>query len=213
MISIRKNGKTLKIVALVLFLVVISFLLYNHWKYRYGASEPFYFTPHFEVEDIANYQIIETSEGRSVVNNNMGLTFSVPDQWSVEMLEEEYEVEISSPNMEGERGSFPLKGCVARVGIVRFIQDFPGQELRPQVMRSQIVGETPILEDIQEIVMVNNRASLKTIKYEGNERGEIILIELPIDNTIYHFGIIYASVDEEKCKEKFNEILDSVLIN
>jgi len=61
--------------------------------------------------------------------------------------------------------------------------------------------------------MVNNRASLKTIKYEGNERGEIILIELPIDSTIYYFGTIYASMDEEKCKEKFNEILDSVLIN
>ena len=103
MISIGKSGKTLKIVAVVLFLVVVAYLFYNHWKYRYGTSESLYFTPHFKVEDIANYRIIETSEGRSVVNNNMGLTFSIPDQWSVEIVKEEYEVEISSPNMEGTR--------------------------------------------------------------------------------------------------------------
>ncbi len=210
-----KNNIFHKIAMSVIFITIaglVSYLFYLNSSYR-GSSESIYLNVNIENDPIESYEIIETSEGRFVVNNEAKFSFMIPEGWNIEMIEDDKEVELSSPDMIGERGLFPSRGCVIRVGISHFIQDFPDQERRPQDIGKQIAGDLPLIGDAQEVVVVDNRSSLKTSRYRDHEFGRLVLIELPVENTIYHFGIIYSLTDENECAERFDEIIDSVSID
>ncbi len=213
--SMAKNNIFHKIAMSVIFIIVaglVSYTFYLNSNYP-GSSESLYLSANIENEPIENYEIRKTPEGRFVMNNEAGFSFMIPEEWDIEMIENDKEVELSSPDMIGERGLFPSKGCVVRVGISHFIQDFPDQERRPQDIEKQIVGDLPLIGDVQEVVVVDNRSSLKTSRYKDNEFGRLVLIELPVGNTIYHFGIIYSLADENECMEYFDELIDSVSID
>ena len=214
----NKRNKIIFFLILFLFsFTLISYLIYDYLEYKKEIRESYWEIPsQVEYESVENYEIIETEEGKVVVNENAGLSFMVPEGWGVNILPEEYEVEIFTSDMNttglGFERIFPIDGCIIRSGIVYFIQDFPGQEQRPQIIRKKI-EEKGLLEDIQEVFFINNYSSLKTTRFKDSEFGRVILIETPINNTIYHFGVSFSLNNEEECLEEFHNFLKTVSIN
>ncbi len=211
----KKRTKII-IVLTIIFSVFIGVVLYNQWQYRKEGWGRWMEIKTVEYEKAANYTIIDALEGKMVINENIGLRFAVPKDWQVNIITKENEIEILSPDIDitgmGRETSFPLKGCIIRSGVVYFVQDFLKQEQRPQIISKKIAGNKEIIEETQEIITISNYSALKTLKFKDSDLGRVILVEIPVKNKIYHFGIIFPISEKQRCEKEFNKFFDSVFI-
>jgi hypothetical protein len=218
-VFLKKEMKRKKLVFVLTALIVLSLVLWLTYSYFQFKKEMKGYGEWRDVkladyESVDNYVITQTPEGEMVVNENMGLSFMVPEGWLVEKLAEENELEISTTDLDvkglGSDTSFPRKGCLIRLGISIFDND-SSEETLPYIITEKIKEEA--LEDIQKVVFIgDNHPSLETLRFKDSEVGRIILIETPIDNKIYHFGISFSLNEQERCRNDFYDFLKTISI-
>ncbi|MFA6754115.1 MAG: hypothetical protein WCR84_03095, partial [Candidatus Paceibacterota bacterium] len=156
-----------------------------------------------EYESTDNYEIIETEEGKVVVNENAGLSFMIPEGWGVKMDEENDTVEIFNVNR--------LENCFFWIGVDYYIENFPGEKNRPFIVSQQTEGKEKIIENMQEIIFIDTFSALKTFKKSGET--SLISAEVPFNNRIYNFILFSSLKNNEECINIFDEFLDGVSIN
>ncbi|MFA6754172.1 MAG: hypothetical protein WCR84_03390, partial [Candidatus Paceibacterota bacterium] len=73
----NKRNKIIFFLILFLFsFTLISYLIYDYLEYKKEIRESYWEIPsQVEYESTDNYEIIETEEGKVVVNENAGLSF------------------------------------------------------------------------------------------------------------------------------------------
>jgi len=54
---------------------------------------------------------------------------------------------------------------------------------------------------------------LKTPIHTGSEEERAILLEIPLENTLIHFGFIYALKDESYCLDEIDSLIQSILVD
>ncbi len=215
---LKKNKiKTFLIVSLLLILIAGLYIFLDYLEYRKETNfVEFEIYKFIEHESIDNYEIIETDKGKMVVNEKAGLSFMVPDNWRAEKNSEIEEIELFSFDVDlsgiGLETTFPRNGCIIKTGIVRFIDNYSNQTRRPEIITDKIEGREELIEDIQEIISIDKRLSLKTIRFKSSDAGRIIFIETPLNDEIYHFGISFPLISEEECLKSFNKFLETISI-
>ncbi len=191
--------KTIVIVLLFLFVISVFYLIYTDSQNQDDWIE----IKPIRYEDVNNYQVVETLSGTKIVNEFAGLSFQVPENWDIEIINDEDRqgIQLSSrdPN-----------SCVFGMNIEHYTQEFPEQDRRPQLVQRQIQGEEDIIGEIQEIIPFGNKFALRSTRETGD--GMMILVEHPKNNMIFSFGTLIREGRSE-CSHKFIDVIDSVLID
>jgi len=191
-------------------------------RYKKEIRESYWEIPsQVEYESTDNYEIIETEEGKVVVNENAGLSFMVPEGWGVKETEEitwsgginEYGIVLSTPEIELNPNSswvpIPIQGCVINVYIKNDEQRFNYIET---ILRSGSIS------DNEEVVSISNYKALKNFYGESEELAQnlssffYILIEIPIKQKIYIFETYISTKDSKKCVDFFDNFIEKVSI-
>ncbi len=210
--SKKTKLKTIFLVVLLLVFLLILYFSFEYWKHIKEGEV--YFDSFKEHESIENYIIRDTLDGKMVINENVKLSFIVPQGWDVEKIYIDDVIEISSPDKERYPdiyGGFMERGCVFWLSVDYYIQRFSEEEHRPDLLLKQIQGKKDIKEDVQEVVFINNLPALKAKKI-SNETF-LILIEIPIDNRIYNVFSYSSLKDKDFCSAEFNVFLETVSIS
>ncbi len=208
-----KKSKVIILSSFLIIITIIGYFIYSNS--REYESEWYELIEDVEYENVENYEIIEILEEKKIVNKNMGLSFLIPDEWSVEMLNDDNEIEIMSPGLESEASYPPSEGCIIRSGIAHFDQKIEKEKMKPQIIKNIMENKDDLIDNTQttqEIIEIDSRQTLKTIN-RNNELGKIVLTETPINNTIYHFGIIFRPDYEHECLKIFDGFLASIVID
>jgi len=208
--KLKKRQAVIVIVVFVFLLIIGGFFW---WKWK--IPEPTYVNS-------TDYEIKDTSEGKIIENKEEGLTFKVPEGWGVKKYDEG--ISLFSPEVEFDQyGDVLIEslkekgGCGVGVKVVEYKSE-PAITIEVGFLRGLInriqenstVQESPITIEKREVIKVDDKLALKRIFFHKGEQKSIS-VEIPINNTIYSFenGFIFS----EKCLQKFNKFLETVLIN
>ena len=167
------------------------------------------------------YEITTNDLGQKFVEyKEEGLKIKVPEAWIVKKYYEE--VDILDPGVEfNEYGG--ISGDSIRKGACGMAVEISKSEKVDSEIPTDVEDLRNLIEIVQknpeemkekegyDIIEIDRKLALRWIIRK--DEGEIISItvEVPIDNTIYTFdsGVIFS----ENCVDKFNKILETVLIN
>ncbi len=205
--------KKLKISIIFLFPVIAitaGYFIYDYWQYKSEGWGEWQDIRNVEYESAENYKIIETSEGRKVINENAGLSFPVPEGWSVKIIEEENEVEMSSADIIHLKNKlFPDQGCNIGIFVEHSVED-GYEESRLKIVNNKIESDNELIENIQYIISVDGHKALKTVL--AYNAGELINVEIPRNNKIYSFVIPVIPSEKERCFNKADIFLENIRI-
>jgi len=170
-----------------------------------------------------DYLVKETSEGKYIINESVGLTIKVPDGWSIDIpedegWEDEYWITLLAPDAVFDSDNPIIKGC----GVSFWIKI---QKQSLEILRNEINGiyknpESYIEEySREELIKISGLPAKKwTMRGKSPEIykkvGEVIGIEIPIDDkTIINIDTRFLPEYREKCSKEFNDFLDAILID
>jgi len=162
-----------------------------------------------------NYNIIDNSSGKFLVNKKDRLELMVPTGWStqfgIDMMSSasDDKIVLYSPNFN----YFPASGCIAQVMIRRLDEN-------KNNFRSQSVDQIKTtLNDYNEmgptegysmaIISVDKLEALQTIHILEDKNKKTISIEIPTLNRVYYFEFVLFS---QECNQQFDNLLDTVKI-
>ncbi len=164
-----------------------------------------------EYEPAKNYNVNETSDSKSIENENIGLDITIPKDWNAEIVEFKNisEIKITTPDFKSGI-NFPEKGCEIRVGAVYFLKK---EKTKPQIIKDKLLNKD-LFSDSEEIVIVSEQPALKTIQYQNPGTGQIISVEKPFNNknALYFFNIHFLESEKIKCLDYFNSFLNLISI-
>ena len=175
-----------------------------------GVSEDLDIIPAVKVEPPENYKIIETAQGISVENSNVGLKFKVPEGWTAEKEEvqaDEWVINVLSPDIKFGEDGMLSEGC----GLSAWVEQ---DETTANLVRNRINDPDEYSNEISgayEAISVDNKNALKmTLSREG--WGSIISVEVPLEDRIIIFDTLFRPNTEQRCSEVFNQFLEQVEI-
>lgn len=201
--------KAIKYTGIVLGSLLLIFLLSPFFsKDFYNIDDEWVDSMTAENDSLDNYTI----DNNLITNSNIGFSFQVPDEWRIEEDRERDDFNIFSPDHTG-RKPILSNGCQVTVSAVNFIKnqpDFIGGRL--DSIKSQI-EEDRVINENQKIITVNETVMLKTPIHTGSEEERAILLEIPLENTLIHFGFIYALKDESYCLDEIDSLIQSILVD
>jgi len=164
--------------------------------------------PAVKVEPPENYKIIETDDGTTVENSNIGLKFKVPEGWKAEKYEtqvDEWVINVLSPDVKFGEDGMLSEGCGFSVWVEQ-------DETSANLVRNRINDPEEYSNEISgsyEAIYLDNKNALKmTLSKEG--WGSIISVEVPIEDRIIIFDTLFRSNTEQRCSEEFNQFLEQV---
>lgn len=191
------------IVILVLFILGGGFF----WWWQKERETERIFVP------VKDYAIQETSEGKFIENKKNNLKFKIPEGWKVEMgvdmfgFVSESKIFLYSPDYNLS----PPQGCAVEIETIRMGKQKEGSLIKgaEEVRR--------FIKEIKEAKLENEDSPYKVIYVNSREAlqedlGKFIKVSLPVKERVYSFYFIQNSVSE-KCLEKFDEFLNTVVIN
>ncbi|MDD2731869.1 MAG: hypothetical protein PHI53_01585 [Candidatus Pacebacteria bacterium] len=200
--------KTLFILILIIFIIGLFF----YWKeYKKEDNEK-------TIEDLADYIVEETPDGKIITTKDGSLTFKVPQGWFLRK-EGKYlatPVWIMSPELyknyieEQEENIFNSKeGCLISLGIEKEISDLEKlkEEIRKGAESFELEGEIDF-----ENVELKSYNSLKTSFVSsmlGYNQGLLVLT----DNKIQGFEVYSGEDYKEKCLDEFNKFVEQISFN
>ncbi len=221
-----KRKKLFFIVFILLLIIIIGVFLWLEYKQKSASF----------LEYIGNYTIEENSEGRFIKNEEYGLSFKVPDDWTIKNYDKGG-IGIFDPTVEfNEYGGFIESirengGCAFGVEIRDYEKVNPESTTDLEWLKNIIKmikedeefsphGNDETMEN--ELIMVDGKEALRTVYFRDKDKEEdyyleseveeaYIKVEIPIENTIYSFNS--STIFLERCIEHFNEILSTVRIN
>jgi len=210
-----KKIKIIIPVVIILLVLIAGGIFWWQWKKEFPKMKTI---NEREFVDSAEYEVIETPEGKIVENKKERLAIKVPEDWTVKKYGGE--VDLLSPETEFDQyGGISFKSVKEKGACGLAIQIIKSKKVDPEIMTDvEEIGdlitkaqESPINEEGKkyEVFMVGGKLGLKKIILKENKEISIS-VEVPIDNTLYSFnsGLIFS----EKCVQEFNKILETVSI-
>jgi len=189
------------------FLVMLVMGIFLWSEYSKQAEE---WLPAVKFEAPENYVIKETSEGTIVENISAGISFKVPDDWTVDKEEigtDEWIVNVSSPDVEADEYGFLIKGC----GISAWVEY---DKITADIIRWRIEDPERFSAEISggyESIEINGYPALKTI-LENLEWGQSVSIGIPIEDKICVFDTRFLPEEIERCSQEFDQFLQGINI-
>ena len=171
-----------------------------------SVSEDLDIIPAVKVEPPENYKIIETAQGISVENSNVGLKFKVPEGWTAEKEEvqaDEWVINVLSPDIKFGEDGMLSDGCGLSVWVEQ-------DEITANVVRYEIADEEAHSENNEKIEISSYSAMRITIGKEG--WGEIQAVKVPIRDMVLMIDTLFRPNTEQRCSEVFNQFLEQVEI-
>ncbi len=206
MFKVGNFGKTGKKKIIVLTVIVLLLLIGGVFCWQKSQREI-----KGSPED---YAVIETAEGKFVINEKAGLTVKVPEGWIEEKIEfKEGSVVFYSPDIESVREDKKLtpsfkKGCT--IGIAVGYQKTSFEEIRKKI---ESAHESLIIKsDEFEIINIDGIAALKN-SFESVDLGYSTDVFMMLkENIVGRVALVAALQDIERCTQEFNQFLKSVSI-
>ncbi|MCX6760100.1 MAG: hypothetical protein NTW46_02040 [Candidatus Nealsonbacteria bacterium] len=176
--------------------------------------------------DILNYEIKDISDGKMIENKEEGLIFKVPENWTVQKVKTEDQSEISLFDQDcefDEKGdlnvekSFKEKGaCGIGIAVIKSKKISSDISTDADISSNYIkaLQLDPNWGDNSgfSLDMVSNKIGLRQIV--GEKDGvKMIYVRIPINQTIYAFSTGYIFNNSNKCIERFDDFLKTILIN
>ncbi len=197
------------------FLIILTFLIMIFggiflWS-KYSQEENGWL-PAVRFEPPENYVFVDTDQGKIVKNEKAGISFNVPDKWTVDKENvglDEWIVNVSSPDAEAGKDDSLIKGC----GISAWIEY---DKVTAHLIEEKIKDPDWFSGEISggySALKVNNQPALKTV-LENPKWGQAVSIEIPENDKIYKFDTRFLPNDAEKdnCSQEFEEFLKGILI-
>ena len=214
------SGKILNKKVIIIFVVVliplVVAIIYGNWKIYQNekriAEMPAkdflglnvgILPKGFILEETATYKVLK--------NEDIGINFSVADDWEVLGYLDNY-IDLRDPNYKYNEETFSrVKGCVITMEVEYFT--IPGT-LHAR-MEGIHRGNISLAEN-EAILKISGYDALETI--ENDEwllrRGieKTIKISIPLSKADIYFSTAVFQEDGTKCEEEFNEFLETVSI-
>jgi hypothetical protein len=200
----------------IYFLFIVSFLIIIFggiflWLELSKQIDKGSFFPGVRFEPPENYQFVETDQGIIVRNENVGLTFSVPEGWNADKVRigpEQWIINVNSPDLEADERGFLLRGC----GISTWIEH---DEVTSNIIRYRIQDPERFSQELSageyQSIEINGHPASRMI-LERPEWGQTIAIKIPIEDRIYVFDTRILPEEGKGCLNAFNNFLESVFI-
>lgn len=212
----KRKFKLIIFIILGLILLLAIWALPPLWQ-EYQENKPVTY------EQTENYIIKETTEGRVIENKKVGLTFSVPEEWTVDNIEnpenptyiEETGIAMVSPGAEPNSDYIfiiPKKGCSIIINVSNEDNN-PEKEYIEQEIES---GTT--LSSTRKIINISNKKGIYAIYGSDEELENMendlqnIKILIPYKNNLYSIETYITYEDREYCREKWDEFIETVII-
>lgn len=176
-------------------------------KYAEEAEE---WLPGVEFEPPENYVFKDTPEGTIVENKNAGISFKVPENWTVDKKEigiDQWVVNVLSPDAELNEAGLLIGGC--GVGILIVYDNIMADSVRfrienPERSSGEVSGG-------YEVLKISSYSALKMI-LENPEWGRGVAIKIPREDKIYIFETRFLPDETGKCSQAFEEFLKGISI-
>lgn len=205
-----KNKKIIISIIIIVLLLIVGGVFW--WKYyKHISIEK-------TIEEIADYVVEETSEGKIIKSKDGNLSCKVPAGWKLKNNDKyiSMPVWIFSPELftdykRGEkRNIFNSKeGCLIELGF-----DEKGvlslKELEEKIKKAHQSFGLESEGSFEEAEIGNHRA-LKNILI-SSLLGHYTGVFVPFEGKVYGFGIYSGEKDAEKCVEEFDRFLENVSI-
>jgi len=195
------------------FLLIIAFLIiviggiFLWLEYTEEADE---WSPGVEFESPENYVFKDTAEGKIVENLSAGISFKVPNNWTVDKEEigiDEWIVNILSPDAEINQSGLLVSGC----GVSASIQY---HEATAMATRHRIEDPERFSNEISggyQAIKIGEHLALR-ITIENPEWGKAVAIKIPIEDRIYMFETRFLPEEMERCSQVFEDFLKEISI-
>lgn len=169
---------------------------------------------------IKDYNVIEESGEKFIVNEKDGLKIKVPAEW-------ELETGVDMAGMTSERNISlysqdftyrPPNGCLIEIEISR-LQKRRVEKYNGDLVMYPIEGAEEIKEMIKlykeakpkeiEVISIGQKEALKETNILKEGIGKYITVKIPTDNKVYIFKSIQF---REECDKEFNKFLETISI-
>lgn len=177
------------------------------WWWRGRTERERIFAP------IKDYTIQETPTGKFIENKKDNLKFKIPEGWKIEMGADIFGFTSESKVVlfSSDYNLSPPQGCAIEIEIIR---------MRKQKEGFLIEGAEEVREFIKTIKtssQKNEDSPYKVINLNDQEAlqedlGKFVKVSLPNKERVYSFYLIQNLISEE-CLKKFNEFLNTVIID
>ncbi|MFA5755377.1 MAG: hypothetical protein WC909_03450 [Candidatus Paceibacterota bacterium] len=156
---------------------------------------------------------VEMKDGISYVNNEkIGLSFAIPKGWkAVEDLMSSFSIRTENfiPfNSNISSNSIPKNGCW--IGTSAIFEEEGSEEDVHYSITKYYINNPNEKKNNQEIIEIDGTKGLKERLI--SEKGETVMIWVPINNIVYLFQTSLFGEDKESCQEEFNKFLDTISI-
>ena len=166
----------------------------------------------------SDFKVIGGPDGKIVRNKKEGLSFKIPKDWIMKKYDKE--IDLLSPDTELDKyGNISpenikqKRGCGISVMISKCKKVNSAVLTRAEIIKSKIVQAKENPKEAEEkgykFTEIDGKPALKTI-VQNNGKEKPILVEVPLDNTIYSFG--YSFIFLDRCSQAFENFLGSVSI-
>jgi len=165
-----------------------------------------------------DYDLQETPEGKFIENKKDGFKARVPENWKTEIgmdmfgYADDMKVILFSTDFSYQ----PPKGCIIEIQINRAKNekesgDFLVRDIE-EVKRDIILAKETETENYfprREVILINGKEALKSSYPKEGEKENHITIELPSEERVHTFEIVFFS---EECQRNIDEFLNTVSI-
>jgi len=189
----------------IFVLAIIGILLY--WGFSEDSDRV---TPGVRFEAPKHYVIKDGPDGKIVENKHAGITLKAPEGWSVEKEEigpDEWIVNFLSQDATTNESGLLISGCGISVHVEY-------DETTAGIVKDSILDPDRFsqgISGVMGVINIDKNQALKTT-YNQEERGEVIILQIPIQDKIYSFDTLLLSGEKERCSALIDEFLADISI-
>jgi len=203
-----------RIIFIVVVIILVAILGVFIWR-TWGS-------PNISKDDFIWYEdfkITQTAEGQVIVQEDTGLSLTIPKDWKTESGIGGHGLYFYSPDFELDEVAnryilpFPKTGCVFEISIDKGDKDNDASDYARNWIEICTEGELG-MECDYEVIKINGEDALKhtSILEEEFISGESVRIQIPHNVNAYAFEAYLFGQDKKECGEEFNNILKSIII-
>ncbi len=211
----NKKKKIILGIVVVLVVLVVGLVLSSLLYEEEPQEEIIGWETEYIYEPAENYKIIEGENVILVRNDNLGFSFEVPGDWSVERYSEEGKIWGDKFRFEGmmlfspehtldPRTMHPSEGCRTTISIH---EEYYGQEGQYNAAE-ELMWEIEDTIDgllIRDIIEIDNHYASLAV-----DDPIVKIVRVPIDKKTYTIEARFSETDIEKCKENYNHLINSI---
>jgi len=204
-------GKFLNKKVIFIFIVVLILVGGGFFWWQKSRETPIEKWEAAKVSPEEDYVVKETPEGKIVENKKMGLTYKIPQDWT---LEKGSPTAFFSPDIKFREGSSSIffeKGC--KINVYASYIKTNLDTLKKFIEADFSNFSTLIKVDESSVLKLSGYPALKYKYHIENFKMEYVSINFPSENKHYKISLSNPIDGEEHCEAEFNKFLETVSVD